>query len=222
MVVGTPWAETQIFDYVGIKDSLFIVENILKCSLDKYDGGHTPHYQHRIENATDLPIFVPQFKVTIGDEKALDEMSNHLTATHVLIEQPSVHNTLIFLVAKRGGPSSGQKRFVQDFRKRNASSKDKKCTIRDGRESLTAVGKLKPKIFSKCDFTEAFYLLPLEKNIPGSPLIPSSSPSVKIQIVGGKVCLRCKGKTLLGVVNKLLKTERLLTSPSNVLPYYLK
>jgi hypothetical protein len=25
---------------------------------------------------------------------------------------------------------------------------------------------------------------------------------VKIQIVGGKVCLRCKGKTLLGVENK--------------------
>jgi hypothetical protein len=51
-------------------------------------------------------------------------------------------------------------------------------------------------------------------------LIPS--PSVKIQIMGGKVCLSCKGKTLLGVVNKLLKTKCLLTSPSNVLPCYLK
>ena len=27
--------------------------------------------------------------------------------------------------------------------------------------------------------------------------IPSPSPSVKIQVMGGKVCLRCKGKTLL-------------------------
>ena len=35
--------------------------------------------------------------------------------------------------------------------------------------------------------------------------IPSPSPSVKIQIMGRKVCLRCRGKTLLGVVNKLLK-----------------
>jgi hypothetical protein len=26
---------------------------------------------------------------------------------------------------------------------------------------------------------------------------------VKIQIMGGKVCLRCKGKTLVGIVNKL-------------------
>ena len=38
--------------------------------------------------------------------------------------------------------------------------------------------------------------------------IPSPSPSVKIQILGGKVCLRCKGKTLLGVVNKLLKIKK--------------
>ena len=53
-------------------------------------------------------------------------------------------------------------------------------------------------------------------------LILSPSPSVKIQIIGGKVCLRCKGKTLLGIVNKLLNTKSLLTSPSNVLPYYLK
>ena len=39
-------------------------------------------------------------------------------------------------------------------------------------------------------------------------LLPSpSSASVKIQIMYGKVCLGCKGKTLLGVINKLLKTK---------------
>ena len=60
----------------------------------------------------------------------------------------------------------------------------------------------------------------VEKNLKGSlDLIPS--PSVKIQIMGRKVSLRCKGKTLLGVVNKLLRTKSLLTSPSNVLPYLL-
>ena len=63
----------------------------------------------------------------------------------------------------------------------------------------------------------------VEKFLKGSLnsiLLPS--PSVKIQIMGGKVCLRCKDKTLLDVVNKLLKTISLLTSPSNVLPYCLK
>jgi len=47
--------------------------------------------------------------------------------------------------------------------------------------------------------------------------IPLPSPSVKIQIMGGKVCLRCKGKSLLGIVNKHLRTNN-LTSPSNALP----
>ena len=63
-----------------------------------------------------------------------------------------------------------------------------------------------------------------EENILKGSLdsIPSPSPSVKIQIMGGKVCLRCKGKTLLSVVDKLLETKSLLTSPSNVLPLHLK
>ena len=48
----------------------------------------------------------------------------------------------------------------------------------------------------------------VEKILKGSlDLIPSPSPSVKIQIMDGKVCLRCKGKTLLGIVKKLLKTK---------------
>ena len=34
--------------------------------------------------------------------------------------------------------------------------------------------------------------------------------------MGGKVCLRRRGKTLLHVVNKFLKTKSLLTTPSNV------
>ena len=68
-----------------------------------------------------------------------------------------------------------------------------------------------------------FAIFKVEKNLKGSlDSIPSPSLSVKIQIMGRKVCLRCKGKPLLGIVNKLLKTKSLLTSPSNVLPYYLK
>ena len=41
----------------------------------------------------------------------------------------------------------------------------------------------------------------VEKILKGSlDLMPSPSPSVKTQIMGGKVCLRCRGKMLLGVV----------------------
>ena len=68
-----------------------------------------------------------------------------------------------------------------------------------------------------------FHISKVEKVLKGSlDFIPSPSPSVKIQIMDRKVCLRYRGKTLLGVVNKLLKTKSLLTSPSSGLPYYLK
>jgi hypothetical protein len=48
------------------------------------------------------------------------------------------------------------------------------------------------------------------------------SPSENIQIMDRKVYLRFKGKTLLGDVNKVLKTKSFLTSLSNDLPYCLK
>ena len=66
-----------------------------------------------------------------------------------------------------------------------------------------------------------FFVFELENILKGS-LDSIPSPSVKIQIMGGKVCFRCKDKTLLGVVNKLFGTNSMLISPSNVLPYYLK
>ena len=62
----------------------------------------------------------------------------------------------------------------------------------------------------------------IEKILKGSlDSIRSPSLSVKIQIMDGKVCLRCKGKTLLGVVNNSFVFKVLLTSPSNVFLYYL-
>ena len=47
-----------------------------------------------------------------------------------------------------------------------------------------------------------------EKILKGSlDLILSPSSSVKIQIMGGKVCLRCKSKIWLGIVNKIEKQK---------------
>ena len=47
----------------------------------------------------------------------------------------------------------------------------------------------------------------VEKILKGSlDLIPSPSPSVKIQITGGKVSSTCKGKTLLGVLTNFSET----------------
>ena len=66
-------------------------------------------------------------------------------------------------------------------------------------------------------------LIKVENILKGSlDSIPSPSPSVKIQIMGGKVCLRRKVKTLLGIVNKLFVFKSLLTTASNILPLHLK
>jgi len=65
-------------------------------------------------------------------------------------------------------------------------------------------------------------LCKVEKILKGSlDLIPSPSPSAKIQIMGGKVCFMDKGKTLLGIVNKIFVLKRLLTTPSNVFALHL-
>ena len=58
-------------------------------------------------------------------------------------------------------------------------------------------------ILSKMPFSETIYFNE-EKILKGSlDLIPSPSPSVETQIMGGKICLRCKGKTLLTILPKV-------------------
>ena len=55
----------------------------------------------------------------------------------------------------------------------------------------------------------------VEKILKGSlDSIPSPSPSVKIQFMGGKIGLRGKGKKLLGDVNKLVgQNIQMFTTP---------
>ena len=66
-------------------------------------------------------------------------------------------------------------------------------------------------------------IIKVEKILKGSlDSIPSPWSSVKIQIMSGKVGFRCEGKTLLGIINKLLKVKSFLTMPSNILPLHLK
>ena len=59
--------------------------------------------------STNQPKYVQQFKIPVVDEQALDKFATNLTATRVLVEQSSVHNTPIYMVAKRGGANVGKK-----------------------------------------------------------------------------------------------------------------
>ena len=65
---------------------------------------------------------------------------------------------------------------------------------------LDHANKATPEI-DKMQQCAILYLFKVEKILNGN-LDSISSPSVKIQIMGGKVCLRRKGKTLLDIVNK--------------------
>ena len=79
------------------------------------------------------------------------------------------------------------------------------------------------RVLGMYNFDHRMKIHKVEKILKGGlESIPKPSPSMKILIMGGKVCLRWKDKKLLGVVNKLLKAKDLLKSCSNVLPYYLK
>ena len=60
----------------------------------------------------------------------------------------------------------------------------------------------------------------VKKIVKGSlDSISSPSPSLKIQIMGGKVCLKGKGKTLQDIVNKLFVIKSLLTTRGNVFAF---
>ena len=64
-------------------------------------------------------------------------------------------------------------------------------------------------LWGEITFVFAFlFSFQVEQILKGSlDLIQSPSPSVKIQIKRGKVCLICKGKTLLKDVIKILKQK---------------
>ena len=88
-----------------------------------------------------------------------------------------------------------------DSRKKNKKGRDDDDEMGD---EMAAVGDDEVQFF-KNNFK-------VEKILKGTlDLIPSPSPSVKIQIMGGKVCLSCKAKTLLGIVNKLFVQQILFT-----------
>ena len=85
---------------------------------------------------------------------------------------------------------------------------------------LTTITKPLEVIVNKfsVSFYVSFFLFPCSKveNIIKNSLdlIPLPTPKVKTQIMGGEGCLRNKGKTLLGNVNKLFIFKSLLTTPS--------
>ena len=77
-----------------------------------------------------------------------------------------------------------------------------------------------PQEAKLCQGWFSLTVIKVENILKGSlGLILSLSSSVKIQIMGGKDCLRCKGKTLS---TNFQNQKSLLTSPIDFMLYYFK
>ena len=127
-------------------------------SGSKLQIGHAPHYEHTVHMRTKEPISVPQYKIPLEHQAILDEFVKTMLRSKVIVECRSSHNVPVFLVNK---PKSEGKRVVCDFGMVNKNAFTDKYCIHDVRESLNAVGKLRPTVFSGLDLSSAFYQLSL-------------------------------------------------------------
>ena len=136
-------------------------------SSDRYDLGHAPHFEHKIDPVPGAyPPFKKQFKIPLADEQVLDQMATNLTAAGVLIPANSTGNSPIFLVRK---PGTTSQRVVQDYRAANQSCLPDRYMTANTRESIIKAGRRKPKVYSSVDLTGAFHQMSLaEESRPWS------------------------------------------------------
>ena len=137
----------------------FVLRNHDVFSKGPMDVGHATVLRHSVKLINDKPCHVPQFRIPMAHEKAIDEFVEEMTKAKVIYPGHSPHNSPIFCVTK---PSGGL-RVVQDLRAINANSLDDKYSIRSVSECLNAVGRSKPSVFSTLDLSHGFWQLDLEE-----------------------------------------------------------
>ena len=152
--------------------------------------------------------------------------------TMILSKSKNLEGSLDKLVEKRQKKIEALETTLKDIRDENCSLKQniEVQKLKSGGDNNFIEAQLKTVVQERDELRgelskvrKKTFFHKVEKILKGSlDSIPSPSASVKIQIIDGKVCVRCKGKIFLGIVNKLLKNKSLLTSPNNVLLYYLK
>ena len=100
-------------------DICYISQNLQHYFLDKKESSLILLTQYNISYQN------KQQRAQGKRKKAIPSLERNIKAK---IQLNSNYNTPIFMVAKKGGPNPGTKKFVQDFRKRNAASKDDRYT----------------------------------------------------------------------------------------------
>ena len=115
-----------------------IIGNHNAPTSNEIGPGHTTNYHHQPKHITDQPKHIRGSRT-----QALDVRFPNATTTHNQIEQPTTHNTPIFMVAIGNGFNVGRKRFVRGFRNQNIP--DQQLTAWGGWKSSETTTKLGTK-----------------------------------------------------------------------------
>jgi len=113
---------------------------------------------HTIETTTDTPIRQRQFRHPPHVENEIDKHCNELLDADIIQHSQSPYNNPVFLIKK----SSGEYRFIVDFRKLNSITVPKFYQLPSLEQTIDQVGRLKPVLISSLDAKSGYYSLPLD------------------------------------------------------------
>ena len=138
------------------------------CSRNKMDLGFSDMVEHKIVMRTTEPVHVRQFRVPFAHEEVLHSYIDELLKQGAIEVSRSPYNSPIFCVTKKLPPDAPPGtppplRCVLDFRQVNAASLPDRYSIKEVRECIDEVGKLKSDVFTTIDLTAGFWQQRLEE-----------------------------------------------------------
>ena len=128
-------------------------------STNKFDLGKTTTIEHDIRLRNEEPIHSKQYKLGEQEEEMINEFVDKLLKCGAIRVSGSPYNSPIFMVNKK----DGSPRVVLDYRKINMNTIPDKYIIRDCRDCIDIIGKIKPEVFSTMDITSSFWQVNLKE-----------------------------------------------------------
>ena len=126
-------------------------------SQHKNDLGRCDLVQHQIHLKTKEPVYIKQFKIPEGHQKAVTDQVKEWLKLGIVQSSHSRYNSPIFVVKKKDGSF----RLVQDFRALNQQTYIDKYSMRDVTDCIHEIGRSESTIFSTIDLTSGFWQMVL-------------------------------------------------------------
>jgi hypothetical protein len=138
------------------------------CSKDKFDLGCADVIEQSIVMEDERPVHQRQFRVLFAHEEGLYEYVDKLFRSGAIEVSRSLYNSAVFWVVKKQLPNAAPGdpvplRIVLDFRAVNLKSLPDRYCVKEVRECLDEVGKLRWAIFLTCDLTSCFWQQSLQE-----------------------------------------------------------